>query len=165
MAEPQKPTLDIFVIEDTEKHQESARHQFKEHTLTVAANYEEGKKFLETAHDRYQVLLTDLMMPKGGMDTMGPEGMKYIFDLLPFGFPLAFLAAKKRIPYIGIVTDVNHHDHPLSAAIDPISGAYFGGTTSESLYRINDSTLGIFHAPFTEDGRKDWQKVLEVLRK
>lgn len=168
MAEQPTPQLDILVIEDTAKHQESAKEQFKGHTLTIAKNYEEGKKHLETAsiHRRYHVLLTDLMMPKGGRETMGPEGMKYIFDLLPFGFPLALLAAKIRIPYIGIVTDVNHHDHPLSAAIDSISGAYWRESGSElSLYKVNDSKLGIFHAPFTEDGRKDWNKVLEVLLK
>ena len=114
--------LDILVVEDTEKHQSSAQEQFKDHTLTIAKNYEEGEKLLKAS---YHVLLTDLMMPKGGRKTMGPEGMKYIFDLLPFGFPLAFLAAKIRIPYIGIVTDINHHNHPISAAIDPISGTYW----------------------------------------
>jgi len=164
MAEPQ-PRLDILLVEDTEKHQDNAREQFKDHKLVLARNYEEGKSALESGY-HYNVLLTDLMMPKGGRQTMGSEGMKYIFDLLPFGFPLAFLAAKIKIPYIGIVTDVNHHDHPISAAIDPISGAYWSEPDSESsLYRINESKLGIFHAPFIEDGRKDWNKVLEVLLK
>lgn len=162
MAEPQ-PKLDILVIEDTDKHQESAREQFKDHKLVLARNYEEGRSALESGY-HYNVLLTDLMMPKGGSETMGSEGMKYIFDLLPFGFPLAFLAAKIWTPYIGIVTDVNHHDHPISAAIDPISGAYWRDG-SQHLYRLNESSLGIFHAPFTDDGRKDWNKVLEVLLK
>ncbi len=168
MAEQPTPQLDILVVEDTEKNQDSAREQFRDHTITIAKNYEEGKKCLETAsiQRRYHILLTDLMMPKGGSETMGSEGMKYIFDLLPFGFPLAFHAAKIRIPYIAIVTDINHHNHPISAAIDPISGAYWRESGSElSLYKVNDSKLGIFHAPFTEDGRKDWQKVLEVLLK
>ncbi|MBI2146685.1 response regulator [Candidatus Woesearchaeota archaeon] len=164
MTEPQ-PRLDILVIEDTLKHRESAQVQLKEHKLVVLTNYEEGQKALESGY-HYNVLLTDLMMPKGGRSTMGPEGMKYIFDLLPFGFPLAFLAAKIKIPYIGIVTDINHHDHPISAAIDPISGGYWRDSSSEQyLYTINDSKLGIFHAPFTDDGRKDWNKVLEVLQK
>ena len=162
MAEQPETKLDILVIEDTEKHQENARDQFKDHNLTLAKNYEEGKRFLETTS--YQVLLTDLMMPKGGRDMMGSEGIKYIFDLLPFGFPLAFLAAKMKVLYIGVVTDVNHHDHPISAAIDPISGADWQDSDS-CLYKVNDSKLGIFHAPFTEDGRKDWQIVLEVLLK
>ena len=164
MTEP-SPRLEILVIEDTGKHRESARDLLKEHKLVVLANYEEGQKALESGY-HYNVLLTDLMMPKCGRSTMGPEGMKYIFDLLPFGFPLAFLAAKIKVPYVGIVTDVNHHDHPMSAAIDPISGAYWSESSSESrLYTINDSTLGIFHAPFTDDGRKDWNKVLEFLLK
>ena len=163
MTEQPKTRLDILVVEDTEKHQDSARNQFKDYTLTIAKNYEEGKKFLENSS--YNVVLTDLMMPKGGRETMGPEGMKYIFDLLPFGFPLAFLAAKRKVPNIGIVTDVNHHDHPISAAIDPISTYWREPDSESSFYRINESKLGIFHAPFIEDGRKDWNKVLEVLRK
>ena len=163
MAEPQIPGLDILVIEDTEKHRESAQNQFKDHRLTLAKSYEEGEKLLQSTPP-YHVLLTDLMMPKGGRETMGPEGMKYIFDLLPFGFPLVFLAAKRGIPYIGIVTDVNHHNHPISAAIDPISGAYWSEAESgANLYKVNGSRLGIFHAPFTADDRKDWNKVLEVL--
>ncbi len=160
MAEPQ-PQLNILLVEDTEKHQDSAKEQFKDHALTIAKSYEEGKKYLETAsiQRRYHVLLTALMMPKGGSETMGSEEMKNIFDLL-------FHAAKRRIPYLGIVTDINHHDHPISAAIDPISEAYWREPDSESsLYRINESKLGIFHAHFTENGRKDWNKVLEVLLK
>ncbi len=166
MTDQLMPRLDILVVEDTEKHQESAKEQFKDHTLTIAKSYEEGKKHLDTAsiHSRYHVLLTDLMMLKGSRETMSPEGMKYIFDLLPFGFPLAFHAARIRIPYIGIVTDVNHHDHPISAAIDPISGAYWK-EAGQYFYKINDSKLGIFHAPFTYDRRKDWGKVLGVLLK
>ena len=161
MTETKK--LDILVTEDTEKHQESARENFKDHNLAIARNYEEGARLLQSTPP-YHVLLTDLMMPKGGTETMGTEGMKYIFDLLPFGFPLAFLAVKRGIQYIGIVTDVNHHDHPISAAIDPISSAYWRDSDSY-IYKVNDSKLGIFHAPFTDDNRKDWQKVLGVLLK
>mgnify|MGYP001580843567 CR=1 FL=1 len=153
--------LDILVIEDTEKHRESASEQLKEHDLSLAKNYGEGEKLLIEGRP-YNVLLTDLMMPKGNRETMGPEGIKYVFDLLPFGFPLAFLAAKKGIPYIGVVTDINHHNHPISAAIDPISGAYWHDSETY-LYRLNDSKVGIFHAPFIEGERKDWNKVLEVL--
>jgi len=162
MIKVPKKTVNILVIEDTEKHLQSAKEQFIDYTVTLSENYEDGKKFLET--DSYDVLLTDLLMPKGNMETMGQEGMKYIFDLLPFGFPLALLAAKKGIKYIGIVTDVNHHDHPMSAAIDPISGAYWSRSDNANLYKLNDSIFGVFHAPFTADNKKDWNKVLEVLQ-
>ncbi len=32
-----------------------------------------------------------------------------------------------------------------------------------SITFVRHYKLGIFHAPFTEDGRKDWNKVLEIL--
>ncbi len=157
-----KDKLEILVIEDTKAHQESAQDQFKDHHLTLARHYEEGKQFLRTTS--YDILLTDLMMPKGSSGTMSSEGMKYIFDLLPYGFPLVLLAAKREVPYLAIVTDINHHDHPMSASLDPIGGPYWCDNQPEELvFRINKSRLGVFHAPFLDDGRKDWKKVLEVL--
>jgi len=95
---------------------------------------------------------------------MSPKGMEYIFDQLPYGFPLALLAAKQNVPYIAIVTDINHHDHPMSACIDNLSSAYWSDQSAQSsLYKINNSVLGIFHAPFLENGAKDWMRVLNVL--
>lgn len=161
-------TLNILVIEDTPLHLISAEQQFTErsnYVLTIAKNYEQGKKILASKDKLFDVLLTDLMMPKGGYETMGPKGMEYVFDLMPYGFSLAFLGAKQNIPYIGIVTDVNHHDHPMSACIDNLSSAYWDDESAKSsLYKINNSVLGIFHAPFLENGAKDWMKVLEVLQ-
>lgn len=173
--------MDILVIEDTKLHQDSAREQFlqkniidtlhqqgRSYVLDNADNYEQGKQKLlsmKNQENRYTVVLTDLMVPKGGRDTMSPKGMEYIFDLMPYGFTLALLAAKLHVPYIGIVTDINHHDHPMSACIDPISGAYWDNDSAHaSLYNINNSVLGIFHTPFLENGAKDWMRVLEVLR-
>lgn len=172
---------DILVIEDTKLHQESAKEQFLHkniidglyqqggsYVLDSADNYEQGKQKLLSmkADGKYSIVLTDLMMPKGGRDTMSPKGMEYIFDLMPYGFTLALLAAKLNVPYIGIVTDINHHDHPMSAGIDPISGGYWNeDDAKESLYKINNSVLGIFHTPFLENGAKDWMKVIEILKK
>ena len=52
----------------------------------------------------------------------------------------------------------------MSAAIDPLSGAYWNESASGHLYKLNDSKLGIFHAHFTEDGQKDWQEVVVVFK-
>lgn len=159
-----KDRLDILVIEDTQSHQESAREQFKKHNLALAKNYLEGRKLIES--NDYNVVLTDLMMPYGGRETMGPEGMKYIFDLSPFGFPLALLAAKRGVHYIAVVTDISHHSHPLSAAIDSITEVrYKISAHSESSSYDHFSNLKIFHAPFTEDHKKNWNRVLEILLK
>lgn len=156
--------MKILVVEDTELHVQSAREQFTEHSLDIAWAYEAAQDRL--LHAQYDVVLTDMMMPKGGEAVMGAKGMRYIFDLLAYGFPIVLLAAKKNVPYIGLVTDVNHHDHPLSACVDLLSSAYWDGkTSSESLFTINNSRVGIFHAPFLDDRRKDWKKVLEVLVK
>ncbi len=173
------PPLDILIIEDTKLHKDSAKEQFpnkhiidqfqkekRPYLLDTADNYEQGKQKIEAMQpdSTYHVLLTDLMMPKGGRDTMSAKGMEYIFDLMPFGFPLALLAAKQNIPYIGIVTDINHHDHPMSACIDPISGAYWNDQQAkDSIYKINNSVVGIFHAPFLENKAKDWMKVVNIL--
>jgi len=157
-------TLNILVVEDTEKHRESARKQFGSGKFMLAGNYEQALGVLRPKDNQFDVVLTDLLMIKGGPQTMGNEGMKYIFDELPYGFPIAFLAAKLGVPYIAIVTDVNHHNHPMSAAIDPIGSSTYSVDES-GLYKINKSILGIFHAPLDGNGRKDWKKVLETLRK
>ena len=164
---PTKP-LDILVIEDTPLHQESADDQFlnqhSNYAFTLAHNYEQAKQLLTSINKPFDIVLTDLMMPKGSRDTMSPKGMEYIFDQLPYGFPLALLAAKQNVPYIAIVTDINHHDHPMSACIDNLSSAYWSDQSAQSsLYKINNSVLGIFHAPFLENGAKDWMRVLNVL--
>ncbi len=153
----------ILVIEDSELHQISAREQFKEYILEIAVDYESGVKAIEKVPD---VMLTDLMMPKGNANTLSPEGMQYLFDEFPYGFPLALLAAKQGVKYIGVVTDINHHNHPMSACLDVISGAYWRKEEAKnSIYRINNSLLGIFHAPFIEENerKKDWKSVLEIL--
>ena len=156
--------MKILIIEDTEMHMQSARDQFMDHTLEIVPAYEAAEICLQ--QNTYDVVLSDLMMPQGGNNVMGPKGMRYIFDLLPYGFPLILLAAKKNSSYIALVTHVNHHDHPMSACIDPLSSAYWNEEDSpSSLLRINNSRVGIFHASFLPDGRKDWNKVLEVLLK
>jgi len=160
------PRLSTLIIEDTELHQKSAIDQFfpKRVSYAIAKNYEEGKQYLTTIERPFSIVLTDLMMPKGSRDTMSPKGMEYIFDQLPYGFPLALLAAKQNVPYIAIVTDINHHDHPMSACIDNLSSAYWSDQSAQSsLYKINNSVVGIFHAPFLANGAKDWMKVVEVL--
>ncbi len=163
----QKP-LSTLIIEDTELHKRSAIDQLYQRKVTyiIAQNYEQGKQYLTATEKPFSIVLTDLMMPKGSRDTMSPKGMEYIFDQLPYGFPLALLAAKQNIPYIAIVTDINHHNHPMSACIDNLSSAYWNDETAQaSLYRINNSVVGIFHAPFLENGAKDWMRVVDVLLK
>lgn len=158
--------LSTLIIEDTELHQQSAINQLfqRKEPYVIAKNYEQGKQFLTGIEKPFNIVLTDLMMPKGGRDTMSPTGMEYIFDQLPYGFPLALLAAKQNVPYIAIVTDINHHDHPMSACIDNLSSAYWSDHTAQSsLYKINNSVLGIFHAPFLQNGAKDWMKVIDTL--
>ena len=48
MAEPQA-RLDILLVEDTEKHQDSAREQLKDHTLTIEKHYSQNN-FLYHGH-------------------------------------------------------------------------------------------------------------------
>ena len=50
---------------------------------------------------------------------------------MPIGWGLALLAAKKKVKYVAVATDTNHHDHPASAVLDYLLSTVFdiGGET------------------------------------
>ena len=145
----------ILVVEDNKSHLDNAVEQLSDRfDLTTAKNFDSGLDALDK--EKFNFLLTDLMMPKGTGRTMGNKGMELIFDEMPYGFPLAIYATKKEVSIISIVTDIGHHDHPMAYSFDYIRG----------IYRINNSMLEIRPAPMIKNGEKyvkDWTAVLYEL--
>ena len=64
------------------------------------------------------VALLDMFMPASDYN----QGYKGRFEEveMPYGFPLAFYAAQRGIKHVGILSDMNHHVHPMAAACDPL---------------------------------------------
>jgi len=153
--------LKVLVVDDSLKHLEAASEQLGgDHGLVTLESYEDAIKLLEPGTD-IQVLLSDLLMPAEPY-CLGPQGLKFLGHEIPIGLVLAFRAAAAGVEWIAVITDANHHNHPMSAALDWVAPAYWH-TEGTKFFRINAATVLIAHAPLGPDGRKDWARTLQVL--
>jgi len=139
----------ILVIEDTPKHQASARAGLAGHKLTIATGYEEAMKIL--ANEKFDIVLTDLLMPMSSQ-TLGPDAFK-LGELVPYGLLLKDEAAHQGATHVAVVTDLNHHTHWVAAAFDHF----------RYLVRIDGAKVLMMHAPMNADGTKDWAQALADL--
>jgi len=77
---------------------------------------DESRK-LATNHPDFDVVLTDLMVPASGQ-AQGQEGDRFVGQEMPLGTTIALLALVAGVKKVAVVTDMNHHSHPASAAFD-----------------------------------------------
>lgn len=119
----------VLIVEDNELHIASARKfaSETEHQVTIVTNYDQAENELCAQGDRfgrkesepkYDVLLTDLFLPAS---TTG-QGDKSHQREMPYGATLVLLAMRSGIKKIALLTDGNHHAHPLIWALDPLGG-------------------------------------------
>ena len=148
---PLRPdALRILVIDDTPKHIASAKSGLAGHKLTVATGYEEAMEIL--ASQKFDVVLTDLHLPMSSK-TLG-DAFK-LGELVPYGILLMIEAARHGAKFVAVVTDLNHHADPFSAAFDHYS---------RFPVKIEDAKVIMMHAPMKGDC-KDWAIALNVLMK
>ena len=142
----------ILVVDDNYTNLAAAEEQLGENnSLTTVSTFSEAAKML--CKKKWDVVMTDVFMP-GESDGLGPEGKKHVGELIPVGLVVALMALKNNIPEIYIVSDTNHHDHPMSWAMDEIKN---------SSYEKPDGRIKCL-CFFTESNCervKDWKKVLE----
>lgn len=65
----------------------------------------------------FDVVLTDLLVLPSS-EAQGPEGEKFLGQEMPLGTIIALRALAAGIKMVAVVTDMNHHNHPASAAFD-----------------------------------------------
>jgi CheY-like chemotaxis protein len=153
--------LKILVVDDSVRHLQAATEQLgSDHDLVALESYEDAIKALEPGTE-VQVLLSDLLMPAEPY-CLGSQGLKFLGHEIPIGLVLALRAAQVGVQWIAVITDANHHNHPMSAALDWLGPQYWVSEVYRSL-RINTSTVLISHAPLLADGRKDWARTLQAL--
>ena len=141
----------ILVIDDTVRHQESAKRLLAGHHLTVASDYEEAMKLM--AKGEFEVVLSDLYMPMSQTASLGTSAYKP-WELVPYGLLLSIEAAKCGAKFVAVATDLNHHADPIAAAFDHFSRQSFS---------VEGAKVAFMHAPMIQlDGElvKDWQAVL-----
>ncbi len=137
-------TLNILVIDDYPENLTAAKEQLSGHNLTCVSSYEEAEKALvgdnhffrrsvgEVPTGVYDVVITDLMMPASPKGQGKPENAR---GEVPYGLIFAILALRLRTSKVILLTDSNHHNSPLSWALDTL-GSYDGYP-----YSIGESTV------------------------
>jgi len=114
-----------------------------------------------TIHPDFDIVLTDLLVPASSRN-QGGKGNNYVGQEMPLGTVIAFLAIKIGVKHVGVITDLNHHNHPASASLDALGG-YSGRP-----FDIGDTRI-VFASNFTnfveelEVEVKDWKKAVQVL--
>ena len=113
----------ILVVEDKPYHQEAARILLPDYDLTIKEDFDSAIDVLtEDGYARgkrqeFDIVLTDMLMPQGRGECMGNPD-KWRQEEMPFGYPIVLIAAKEGVPFIGVVSDMSHHDHPLVYTLD-----------------------------------------------
>ena len=108
--------MKILVFDDSKTEQFGATAQLKQHETTVVSTYDEAeKKLLE---ENWDMFMTDLMVPASAKQLV--RGDKQIGKEAPLGIFLLVLALKQGVKKVALITDMNHHKHPASAALDPL---------------------------------------------
>ena len=74
-----------------------------------------------TYYPDFDIVLTDLLVP-ASRKSQGNKGMEFVGQEMPLGTTIALYALIAGIKMVAVVTDMNHHDHPASAALDSIDG-------------------------------------------
>lgn len=151
--------MKILVVDDNFKHLFAAEALDDEHLVTKLDSYSLAMEFLKEGTE-VDVLLCDLMM-SAEEHMLSREGLAFLGHEIPIGFILMLRAAQVGVKYAAVVTDTNHHNHPISAAIDWINPAYWDGSDEKCMMIANTKTM-VAHAPL-KDGAKDWAAVLKVL--
>ena len=157
--------MKILVIDDTQIQRAHAITALAVHDVTVAEGWGLAKYLLE--EERWDLVLTDLSMPAES-DGQGNEGLKYVGQPTPYGFPLALLALKLGVPKVAIVSngqgeDGNHHAHPIFWASDELHGEIIPGRlwafTGYDCPHMDKESLPGVEKPYYI---KDWATVVKT---
>lgn len=145
----------ILVIEDTLRHQKSAKLLLKGHHLTIATGYDEAMEIL--GKEKFEIVLSDLYLPMSPK-TLGDKAFK-IGKLVQYGLLLSLEAARCGAKFVAVATNLNHHADCFSAAFDHYSRFDFN---------INGAKVKYMHAPMIKnDGEeeyvKDWAAAMRYL--
>lgn len=148
-------TLRILVVEDNALNIEAAKEQLVNYDLTVISSYDEAHCIFKTPFD---VVMTDVMIPKGGYECMSPEG-RVLVDrqgVMPYGPIIALRAIQSGVKLVGILTSGNHHDDPFIFAFDELYGFSAGDVKiicSNFADTVNKNGASV----------KDWKLMLDTL--
>lgn len=146
--------MKILLVDDNVRQRRAGKKQLEAlgHEVVVTCEYGEARQLVNEGN--FDVALLDLLMPAEGT-TLGPDARaEHLGREIAIGFPL-LLSLAGQVRSIAVATDTNHHQHPMSAAVD-----WFH---SQQRLVVNGTSVSIMHAPMNADGTKNWSEVLERL--
>ena len=146
--------MKILVIEDKEIHQRSAEETLSDHEVTIVESFDEAMNLMkEMEAFPFEAVLTDMMMPMSDK-TLGPGVYKH-GEQVPYGFIIALRAALCGAKYVAMVTDANHHQGAMSAALDQLGPMYYQWPHASEyedyrpkMFNINGAKVVFVHTPF-----------------
>lgn len=126
--------MKVLVIDDTQKHLDSAVKTLEGHDVTLCSSYDEALELLNPrcwdeklktykTRDYWDAVLCDLLMPVGE-HTHGQSVHKCVGQEMPFGLTLALTAARCGAKYVLMLTDASHHHNPASAMLDSLGNSH-----------------------------------------
>ena len=146
--------MKILLVDDAVSNRRAGKSQLTAlgHEVVVTSEYGEARAL--ACKGGFDIALLDLLMPAEAT-TLGTKARaEFLGCEIAIGFPL-ILSMAGNVGRIAVATDMNHHNHPMSAAVDWFMGV-------QKLV-VNGSHVLILHAPICEDGCKNWTKVLDQL--
>jgi len=140
--------MKILVIDDIQEQLAWAIKALEGNEVITVSTPRDAERLILS--QKFDLVLTDLMMP-----------YKHD-DYVPFGFALALLSVKQGFP-TAIVSDTNHHRHPVLMTCDKI----FGEIVPEKLWvfagrlcpHMDEERLPDIDEPYRI---KDWKAVYEI---
>jgi hypothetical protein len=146
--------MKILVVDDSRENLMQAEKQLgAEHELHTVNTFGAAKAMLE--NESFDLVMTDVFMP-GESDGQGHEGDQFVGKLIPVGLVVALLALKYNIKYICIVSDTNHHSHPLAWAMDSLVCS-----CGDRIYAFTGYSCPIVKN--NDNWIKDWAEVVNLL--
>jgi hypothetical protein len=167
--------LKILVVEDNKDNIKAAEALLAGHETAIVSSYDQARSMLrieglEDVHNphSFDVLLTDVMLPKGGYAMMGDEGKRVVDSqgIMPYGAYILFFAIENGIKRTGLITAGDHHSDPFVYALDRLDGFGVGDnkiviTNSCEVYvRTNDYSEIVYE--FDKSGDENPLSINEV---
>lgn len=148
--------MKILLVDDSAKHRGGGERDLETlgHEVVVISNYEEGLARIMENEERFDVALLDLLMPAEAYMLSPDAQAAHLGREIGVGYPLIFVMAAYGIKHIAVVTDGNHHHHPVVATVDWVC---------RDTFTVNGSKVLIRYAGLTPDGAKDWAQILSEL--
>lgn len=109
----------------------------------------------------FDILLTDVMVPKGGHDMLSDKAIKTldVNEPMPYGAYIALYAIKRGLKMIGIITSGNHHEDPFVYALDGLNGFTAGDL---KVVITNHGDTNVLTSDYKTSAPDDWEKTQKM---